>query len=357
MSNRMGVVTGKGLSGLIRERFGVKVTFYIMLGIFFGNLCNATTEFAGIAASLELAGIPKYLSVPPFAVLLWLLVLKGNYKVVEKVFLAGCLCFFSYVLAGVLAHPDWGAVAKALVVPEMRLDSGYLVMLIGVLGTTVAPWMQFYHQASAAEKGTRLELLNYGRLDAVLGSLVANGVAFFIVITCAAALFKSGQRIDEARDAALALRPLAGEYSFLLFAFGLLMASLLAASVLPLSAAFTVCEGFGWESGVGKKAAEAPQFYLIYTFFIVFGSGIVLIPGISLINLMIFSQVVNGLLLPFITVFTILLASDRAVLGRYTNSRTFNFFAWTFGIAISLLSTTWIVVLIAETVRGRPAGG
>jgi Mn2+/Fe2+ NRAMP family transporter len=335
----------------------VKVTFYIMLGIFFGNLCNATTEFAGIAASLELLGVPKYLSVPPFAVLLWILVLKGNYKTVEKVFLVGCLCFLSYIVAGFLAHPDWGQVATALVRPQLKLESGYLVMLIGVLGTTVAPWMQFYHQASAAEKGTRLELLNYGRLDAIIGSLVANAVAFFIVITCAAALYHSGQRIDEARDAALALKPLAGEYCFLLFAFGLLMASLLAASVLPLSAAFTVCEGFGWESGVGKKAAEAPQFYIIYTLFIVFGVGIVLIPGISLINLMIFSQVVNGLLLPFITVFTIILASDRRVMRQYVNSRTFNFFAWTFGAAISVLSTTWLAVLLYEAFTGKPAGG
>lgn len=350
MSNRMGVYTGKGLSGLIREKFGAKITFYIMLGIFFGNLCNVTTEFAGIAASLELFGVSKYLSVPVFAFLVWILVLKGNYKIVEKVFLIGSLFFLIYIVTGFLVRPDWKQIGVNLVVPHIKLESGYLVMLIGVLGTTIAPWMQFYHQSSAAEKGTRLELINYGRLDASLGSLIANTVAFFIVITCAAALHQNGVKIDEARDAALALKPLAGEYCFVLFAFGLLVASLLAASVLPLSAAFTVCEGFGWESGVGKNAMEAPQFYIIYTFLIIFGTVIVLIPKISLITLMIFSQVVNGLILPFITVYTIILASDRRIMGQYVNSRIFNVFAWLFGAAISALSVTWLVVLIVEVV-------
>ena len=348
MSNRMGVVTGKGLSGLIREKFGVRITFNIMLGVFLGNLCNAATEFAGIAASLELVGISKYISVPVFASLVWILVLKGNYKTVEKVFLFGCLCFLAYIFTGFLAKPDWKQVATSLVIPQIKLESGYLIMLIGVLGTTIAPWMQFYHQASAAEKGTRPELLNYSRLDAVLGSLAANLVAFFIVITCAAALHNSGQRIDVARDAALALKPLAGDYCFYLFAFGLLMASLLAASVLPLSAAFTVCEGFGWESGVGKRAEEAPEFYIVYSILILFGMGVVLIPNISLIKLMIFSQVVNGLILPFITVFTILLSSDKKIMKQYANTKIFSIFAWLFGIAISLLSITWFVVLCIE---------
>lgn len=348
MSNRMGVVTGKGLSGLIREKFGVKITFYIMLGIFLANLCNVTSEFAGIAASLELFGVSKYISVPLFAVLVWILVLKGNYKTVEKIFLVGCLCFLTYIVAGFLTKPDWKQVGVSLAVPQIKLESGYLIMLIAVLGTTIAPWMQFYHQSSAAEKGTRPELLNYGRLDAILGSLAANTVAFFIIITCASVLHHSGQKIDEARDAALALKPLSGEYCFYLFAFGLLMASLLAASVLPLSAAFTVCEGFGWESGVGKTAAEAPQFYMIYTFLIVFGAGVVLIPNISLIALMIFSQVVNGLILPFIVFFTITLASNKRIMGQYANSRIFNIAAYLVGIGASLLSVTWLIILFTE---------
>jgi Mn2+/Fe2+ NRAMP family transporter len=348
MSNRMGVVTGKGLSGLIREKFGVKITFYIMLGIFLGNMCNVTSEFAGIAASMELFGVTKYISVPLFAVLVWVLVLKGNYKTVEKVFLFGCLCFISYIIAGFLVKPDFAQIGKNLVVPNFKFESGYIVMVIAVLGTTIAPWMQFYHQTSAAEKETRIELLNYGRVDAALGSIIANFVALFIVITCAAALFQNGLQINEARDAALALKPLAGDYCFMLFAFGLLMASLLAASVLPLSAAFTVCEGFGWESGVGKTAAEAPQFYIIFTFLIIFGVGVVLIPNVSLISLMIFSQVVNGLILPFITFFSLSLSRDKKIMGKYANSRMFNIVAYFFGICISLLSIAWLVILLIE---------
>jgi Mn2+/Fe2+ NRAMP family transporter len=348
MSNRMGVVTGKGLSGLIREKFGVKITFYIMLGIFLGNMCNVTSEFAGIAASMELFGVTKYISVPLFAVLVWVLVLKGDYKTVEKVFLFGCLCFISYIIAGFLVKPDFAQIGKNLVVPNFKFESGYIVMVIAVLGTTIAPWMQFYHQSSAAEKETRIELLNYGRVDAALGSIVANFVALFIVITCAAALFQNGLQINEARDAALALKPLAGDYCFMLFAFGLLMASLLAASVLPLSAAFTVCEGFGWESGVGKTAAEAPQFYVIFTFLIIFGVGVVLIPNVSLITLMIFSQVVNGLILPFITFFSLSLSRDKKIMGKYANSRMFNIIAYFFGICISLLSIAWLIILLIE---------
>lgn len=350
MSNRMGVATGKGLSGMIRERFGVKITFYLILGIFLANLCNVTTEFAGIAASLELFGVSKYLSVPLFAILIWILVLKGNYKMVERVFLIGCFFFISYILAGILAKPDWHQIGKNLVTPTIRWESGYFIMLIGVLGTTIAPWMQFYHQSSAAEKGTKMELINYGRLDATLGSLIANTVALFIVITCAATLYQNNQRINEARDAALALRPLAGDYCFYLYAFGLLNASLLAACVLPLSAAFTVCEGFGWESGIGKTAAEAPQFYFIYTILIAFGASVVLIPRISLITLMVFSQIVNGLILPIITFFTLVLANDKHILGRYVNSKIFNICAWATGIGTTLLSLTWLVILIIEII-------
>jgi len=350
ISNRMGVVTGKGLSGVIRERFGVKITFYIMLGIFLGNMCNVTSEFAGIAASLELFGISKYISTPFFAVLVFVLALLGNYKTVEKVFLVGCLCFLTYIIAGFLAKPDWKEVGHNLVVPHLKLESSYLVTLIAVLGTTIAPWMQFYHQSSAAEKGTKLELLNYGRLDASLGSLIANMVAFFIVITCAATLFHSRTQIVEAKDAAMALKPLAGKYCFYLFAFGLLNASLLAACVLPLSAAFTVCEGFGWESGVGKTASEAPQFYIVYSILIIFGCAVVLIPRISLIGLMIFSQIINGLLLPFITFFTIILANDRRIMGKYANTPVFNVLAWCVGLGASLLSLTWIIILTIESV-------
>jgi NRAMP (natural resistance-associated macrophage protein)-like metal ion transporter len=349
LSNRMGVVTGKGLSGIIREKFGVRITFYLMLGVFLGNLCNVTSEFAGIAASIELFGIPKYISVPFFAILVWVLAIYGNYKTVEKVFLVGCLCFLSYIIAGFMAKPDWKQIGHNLVVPHLQFESGYLVTLIAVLGTTIAPWMQFYHQSSAAEKGTKPEHLNYSRLDASLGSVLANMVAFFIVITCAATLFHSNIQINEAKDAALALKPLAGVYSFYLFAFGLLNASLLAACVLPLSAAFTVCEGFGWETGVAKTASEAPQFYTIYSLLIIFGSVVVLIPNISLIRLMIFSQIINGLLLPIVVFFTIILANDRKIMGQYTNTKFYNILAWLVGIGASALSVTWLIILLKES--------
>lgn len=349
LSNRMGVITGKGLSGVIREKFGVRITFYLMLGVFLGNLCNVTSEFAGIAASIELFGISKFISVPFFAILVWVLAIYGNYKTVEKVFLVGCLCFLSYIIAGFMAKPDWKQIGYNLVVPQLKFESGYLVTLIAVLGTTIAPWMQFYHQSSAAEKGTKPEHLNYSRLDASLGSIIANMVAFFIVITCAATLFHSNLQINEAKDAALALKPLAGKYSFYLFAFGLLNASLLAACVLPLSAAFTVCEGFGWESGVAKTASEAPQFYIVYSLLIVFGSVVVLIPNISLIRLMIFSQIVNGLLLPIVVFFTIVLANDHKIMGQYTNTKFYNLLAWLVGIGASVLSITWLIILLKES--------
>jgi len=348
MSNRMGVVTGKGLSGLIRERFGIKITFYISLGTAIGNLFNTMTQFAGIAAGSELLHISKYITIPFFAVLVWIIVLKGNYKSTEKVFLVGCFFFICYIISGFIVKPDISKIISNLVVPKIEWRSEYLYGLMAVLGTTIAPWMQFYHQSSAAEKGTKIKFVNYGRFDAASGATWSNLTAGFIIVVCATVLYQKGLKIEDAKDAALALRPLAGDYCYYLFAFGLLNSALLAACIIPLSAAFNICEGFGWEDGVGKTAAEAPQFYIIYTLLIVSGAGIVLLPQIPIIKLMIFSQVINGLLLPFVTVLTIILASDRRIMNKYANSTMYNIMAWVVCITTGLLSCAWVGILIYE---------
>ncbi|MBI5145269.1 MAG: Nramp family divalent metal transporter, partial [Candidatus Omnitrophica bacterium] len=260
MCSRMAVVTGKGLADLIREEFGVRITFYAMIVLIFSNLFNTISEFAGIAASAELFGISKYTLVPLCALAVWWLVVKGTYKSVEKVFLLACVFYFSYILSGFISQPDWSEVARSSVRPVIQFNKAYLLMLMGVIGTTIAPWMQFYQQASVVEKGIKLEHYKYSRLDVLVGAFVVNIVAIFIVIVCANTLFAHGIRIDSAKDAALALRPLAGKYCFYLFAFGLLNASVFSACILPLSTAYSVCEGMGWEVGVSRRFREAPQF-------------------------------------------------------------------------------------------------
>ncbi|HMA53967.1 MAG TPA: Nramp family divalent metal transporter, partial [Acidobacteriota bacterium] len=265
MSARMGVVTGKGLSDLIRERFGVKITVYLLFGILLTNFGNIIAEFAGVASSLEIFHISKFVSVPMSALLVWLLVVKGTYRSVEKVFLFACLFYVTYLISGFLAKPDWAGVGASLVRPSLEFSPGALGMVIGLVGTTIAPWMQFYLQASIVEKNIAVRDYKHSRLDVIVGSVLVTVVAGFIVLTCAATLFKAGIRVETAADAALALKPLAGRYCAALFAFGLLNASLFAASILPLSTAFIICEGMGWESGVNKRFSEAPQFYGLYS--------------------------------------------------------------------------------------------
>jgi NRAMP (natural resistance-associated macrophage protein)-like metal ion transporter len=337
MSARMGVVTGKGLSDLIRERFGVKITVYLLLALILTNFGNVIAEFAGVASSLEIFHIPKFISVPLAAVLVWLLVVKGTYRSVEKIFLYACVFYVTYIVAGFLANPDWGAVGQSLVAPSFTLSTESLGMIIGLVGTTIAPWMQFYLQAAIVEKNIALKDYKHSRLDVIVGSVVVTIVAGFIVLTCGATLFKSGIRVETAADAALALAPLAGKYCSALFAFGLLNASLFAASILPLSTAFVVCEGMGWESGVNKKFSEAPQFYGLYSLLIFLGAGIILIPGIPLFPVMYISQVINGLALPVILIFMLLLINNKKLMGEYTSKRGYNVVSWvTVGLLVAL---------------------
>jgi Mn2+/Fe2+ NRAMP family transporter len=346
MSARMGVVTGKGLSDLIRERFGVRITVYLLAALVLTNFGNVIAEFAGVASSLEIFAVPKYVSVPLAAIIVWLLVVKGTYRSVEKIFLYACLFYVTYLVAGFLAKPDWGVVARGLVTPRLDMSAEGLGMLVGLVGTTIAPWMQFYLQASVVEKNVAVKDYKLSRLDVVVGSVVVTVVAGFIILTCAATLFKSGVRIETAADAAQALRPLAGRYCAALFAFGLLNASLFAASILPLSTAFVVCEAMGWESGVDRKFSEAPQFYGLYTMLILLGAGIVLLPRVPLFPVMYVSQVINGLALPFVLVFMLLLINNKKLMGRHVNGRAYNVVSWgTVGL-LGALSLVYLASLL-----------
>ncbi len=343
MCARMGVVSGKGLSDLIRERFGAKITVYLMIVLFLANLGNTISEFAGIAASLEIFGVSKYISVPFGAFFVWWLVVKGNYKSVEKVFLVACLFYISYIISGFMGKPDWGQIGRALITPTIRPDPAFLTMAVGIIGTTIAPWMQFYLQSSVVDKGLKAENYAYTRIDIIVGSFTVNIVAFFIIMLCAVTLFQQGIRIETAKDAAQALAPLAGVYCTWLFAFGLLNASLFAASILPLSTAYTICEAFGWESSVNHKFTEAPQFYWLYSLMIFLGAAIILFPNMPLIAIMFYSQVINGMLLPFILIFMLLLINDRRIMGDYVNSKFMNGVTWlTVGVLI-LLSLAMVV--------------
>jgi NRAMP (natural resistance-associated macrophage protein)-like metal ion transporter len=342
MSARMGAVTGKGLSDLIREEFGFRITFFLMLALVVTNFGNVVAEFAGVASSLEIFGIPRYVVVPVAAVAVWLLVVRGTYASVEKIFLAASLFYVCYIIAGLLAHPDWKA---AVIATVSRPSSGgirnysYLFMVVGLVGTTIAPWMQFYLQASIVEKGITVRQYRTSRWDVMLGCIFTDVVAWFIIVACAATLFATGHtQIDTAADAALALRPLAGEYAYLLFAAGLFNASLFAASILPISTAYAVCEGLGFESGLDKKFHEAPLFYWLYTALIVLGAGVLLIPRFPLIHVMVLSQVVNGAVLPFVLIFMLLLTNDRELMGDYINGRRFNIVAWATVIVMIVLT-------------------
>jgi NRAMP (natural resistance-associated macrophage protein)-like metal ion transporter len=346
MSARMGVVTGKGLSDLIRERFGVRITVYLLFGIFVTNLGNVIAEFAGVASSLEIFHVSKFISVPLSAVIVWLLVVKGNYRSVEKVFLFACLFYVTYIISGILAKPDWAAIGTSLVRPSLSFSPGQLGMVIGLVGTTIAPWMQFYLQASIVEKNIAVKDYKHSRLDVVLGSFIVTIVAGFIILTCAATLFKAGVRVETAADAALALKPLAGKYCSALFAFGLLNASLFAASILPLSTAFLVCEGMGWENGVNKKFSEAPQFYGLYSFLVFLGAAVILLPRIPLFRVMLISQVVNGIVLPVVLVFMLILVNSRKLMGTHKNGRAYNILSWITVAVLVALTGAYILSFV-----------
>ena len=342
MCARMGVVTGKGLAALIREQFGVRITFYIMVALLFTNLANTIAEFAGVAAALEIFGVTKYISIPVAALFVWWLIVYGTYRRVENVFLVACLFYVAYIISGFMARPPWGEVLTRMVVREFHWRSDYLVMLVGVIGTTIAPWMQFYLQAAVVEKGVRISDYRYTRYDVVVGCIVAVVVAMFIMVACAATLYQHHIPIETAQDAAWALAPLAGKYCASLFAFGLFNASLFAASVLPLSTAYYLCEACGWETGIDKRFREAPQFFGLYTALIVLGSAFILIPRFPLLTVMYLSQVLNGILLPVVLIFILLLVNRTDLMGSYVNSRTYNIVAW--GSSAMMIVLTLIMV-------------
>jgi Mn2+/Fe2+ NRAMP family transporter len=346
MSARLGVVTGKGLADLIRESMGVRITTAILGILVFVNLANTVSEFAGVAASMEIFGVSKFVSVPLAAVGMWLLILRGNYRTVERVFLVASALYLAYVASGLLARPAWSEVSRALGTPSFSLEVGYVTMFVTIIGTTIAPWMQFYQQAAIVDKGIHLSEYGYERLDVIVGSVFAVFVAAFIMIACAATLFKLGIPIESAKDAAIALGPLAGKHAATLFAIGLLNASLFSAAILPLSTAYTVCEAFGWESGLQREFREAPVFFTIYTSFIVLGSAIILLPIQSLIQTMIVSQTFNGLLMPVILVVMLILINDQRLMGKFKNGRVFNWFSWIMAIILIILAVFLVIITL-----------
>jgi len=351
MIARMGVITGKGLSDLIREHFGVKTAFFMMLGLFIANFGNTVANLAGWAASMEILGFSKFIMVPVGAVSIWILVTKGSYRFVEKILLFACLLYFGYVISGFMARPEWVPVLKAAVVPQMQWNSEYIMLSIAIIGTTITPWMQFYLQSSIAEKGIKKEQYKASRLDVIIGCSITDIISFFIIVTCGTLLFPYGIRVNEASEAALALKPLAGEYAYLIFSLSLANASLLGAIIVPLATAYYVCEAMGWEAGVNKTFKEAPQFMWIYTMTIVLASFVIMIPGAPLVLLMVLSAVVNGLLLPFVLIYALLLVNNRKLMGEYTNSRTYNYISWATVVTIIVL-TSFLVVSTLRPLHG-----
>jgi len=343
MCSRMGVVTGKGLAELIRERFGVRVTLAVMICLVVANLANTAAEFAGVAASLEIFGLSKLVSVPVVAFLMGWLVVQGSYLMVERVFLAASVVYLVYIPSAALADPPWAEIFRQTLRPVFRLDAGYLTMLVTVIGTTIAPWMQFYQQSSVADKGIRIKEYRYARWDVFLGCIMTDVVAFFIIVACAATLFAQGVPIESAKDAALALEPLAGRYASLLFAVGLLNASVFASAILPLSTAYAVCEGLGWETGISRTPREAPAFFSIYIGMIVLGAGLIMLPRAPLLEILFLSQTLNGLLLAPVLIFMLILINDREVMGNHVNSIPFNLVAW--GTAAIMIALSLLLLL------------
>jgi Mn2+/Fe2+ NRAMP family transporter len=351
MCSRMGAVTGKGLSDLIREEFGLRTTFVVMTALVLANLTNVMANFAGIASSLELFHISRYVSVPVSAVAVWLLVVHGTYERIEKVFLFATLLYISYIVAGVLVGPDWEQAAVGSVVPTVHFDSTYVALMIGMVGTSVAPWMQFYLQAAIVEKGIGEKDYAESRIEVIVGCVVMSVVAFFIIVACAGAIGTVQPRdIGDAADAALALKPF-GPYAYLLFAAGLFNASLFAACIQPLSTAYTVCEGLGFESGVGFRFREAPIFYWLFTLLVAIGAGVVLLPEFPLVRAILWSQILNGILLPVVLVFMVLLVNKARLMHEYANTRGYNIVAWS-AVTVMVVLTVMLGALSARELLG-----
>lgn len=348
MNARMGIVTGKGLATLIRENAGVKITFFIFLGLLLADIGNTTTEFAGVAGSLEVFGVSKYISVPLVGFIVWILVLKGTYTVAERIFLIFSVSLLTYVVSALLGHPHWAEIGHSIVMPQVKADGSTIAMVLGLVGTTIAPWMQFYMQSSVIEKKLKISQYNYVMADIIIGCIGTVIVAFFIMVACASTLHENNIVINEAKDAALALKPLAGAFASQLFAFGLFIASIFSATILPLATAFYVCEAFGFDAGISKKWSEAQEFYTLYTAIIIISVGIILLPKAPLIGISIWSQVINAILLPVVLICMIMLVNNKKIMGQYINKPIINIIGWVtvailVGLSLMLLVSSFIM--------------
>jgi Mn2+/Fe2+ NRAMP family transporter len=339
----MGIVTGKGLADLIRENAGMKITFLIFLGLLFSGIGNTTTEFAGVAGSMECFGVSKYISVPVVAVLVWILVVKGTYKIAERIFLIFSVSLLTYIVSAIMGKPHWSEIGSSIIHPQFQMNTQSMAMVIGLVGTTIAPWMQFYMQSSVIEKGLKMQNYSYTLVDIVVGCVITVVVAFFIIVACASTLHVNGVQINEAKDAALSLKPLAGNLASQVFAFGLFIASIFSATILPLATAFFVCEAFGFETGLDKKWDEAKEFYILYTAILIISAVIILIPNAPLIPISLWSQVINGILLPVVLICMMLLINNKKIMGAYVNKPTGNIIGWTAVVALIGLSLALLV--------------
>ena len=344
MNARMGIVTGKGLADLIRENAGVKVTFFIFVGLLIADIGNTTTEFAGVAGSMEVFGVSKYISVPVVGFLVWFLVVKGTYKIAERIFLLFSISLLMYVVSAIMGKPHWGEISHSIIHPQLEINSRSISMIIGLIGTTIAPWMLFYMQSSVIEKGLKMKNFKYSIIDIVVGCTATVVVAFFIMVACASTLHVNGIQINEAKDAALALSPLAGEFSSQVFAFGLFIASIFSATILPLATAFYVSEAFGFEAGIDKKWNEAKEFFILYTSILIIGAAIILIPDAPLIKISLGSQVLNGIYLPVILVCMMLLVNNKKIMGKYVNKPVNNIIGWSAVVVLIALSLVLLVI-------------
>jgi Mn2+/Fe2+ NRAMP family transporter len=344
MNARMGIVTGKGLSDLIRENAGFKITFFIFIGLLLSNIGNTTTEFAGVAGSMEIFGVSKYISVPAVAFFVWILVVKGTYLIAERIFLIFSASLLTYVVSALMARPDWGEIGSAIIRPGITLNTQSLTVIIALVGTTIAPWMQFYMQSSVIEKGLKMKDYRFTLIDIFIGCIITVVVAFFIMVACGSTLHPNGIVINEAKDAALSLKPLAGEIASQVFAFGLFVASVFSATILPLATAYYICEAFGFESGIDRNWNEAKEFYILYTGILAISAIIILIPNAPLIDISIWSQVLNGILLPVVLVSMILLINNKKIMGQYTNKPFQNIIGWGAVGILVILSLALLII-------------
>src|SRR5579875_2251470 len=348
MAARMGAITGKGLSDLIREEFGLRATFFTMLVLGCADFFNIVAEFAGLASGMGIFGVSKYIVVPIGAILVWTVVVRGRYRPVERILLVASIVYFAYPISAFLAKPDWNAALKQTLVPSFSSDPAYLVVIVGLIGTTITPWMQFYLQAAVVEKGIDQRQYSLCRLDVITGCIITDVVAFFIVVACGAKIYHPGHpEMTDFAEAAVALKPLAGRFASMLFAVGLINASLLSAAILPLATSYNICEGLGFESGVDKRFSEAPIFYWLYTFLVGGAAAVVLIPHLPLLKFILYSQVANGILLPFVLVYMLLLVNRPRLMGAFKNKKWQNWIAWTTALVMITLTIAWLYTSFA----------